>query len=286
MATLSRTGDRFDYESKVWGGHEVGLSPRYLGALRLKYCLEDLSQVQGKVIEVGCGAGGMARAIKSCRTDLEVYGCDISRAAIAVARRSQAGVTFDIGDAGALPYPDGSFSAVVMLDVLEHLERPEQAIAEARRILKDGGLFHLFVPCEGELSTMHGLLAWAGWRAKERYGGHIQRFTLRQLAAILEGEGFARRRRRWSAHLLNQLVDVTYFTGLSLRGRNAASSVEGYLERSKPGLVPAVVRATKDVIAIASYGESVLLAGVPGAGIHLACDKALGGGASMSEGRP
>jgi SAM-dependent methyltransferase len=277
---------QFDYEEKVWGAHEVRLSPRYLGALRLEYCLKDLLGVQGRVLEVGCGAGGMARGLKAYRPDLDVYGCDISRAAIAVARRSQAGVTFDIGDAGALPYPDGSFSAVVMLDVLEHLERPEQAIAEARRILRDGGLFHLFVPCEGELSTIHGLLAWAGWKAKERYGGHIQRFTLRRLAAILESEGFALRRRRWSAHLFNQLVDVTYFTGLSLRGKNAASSVEGYLERSKPGLVPGAVRAAKDVIAIASYGESVLLAGVPGAGIHLTCDKAPGGGASTVEGRP
>lgn len=278
--------ERFDYEEKVWGAHEVRISPTYLGALRLEYCLKDLQGVQGRLLEVGCGAGGMARGLKAYRPDLDVFGCDISRRAIRATRGNEGRVSFSVADAHRLPFCDESFSAVVMFDILEHLQTPGHAIGEAQRVLRPGGVLHLFAPCEGSLHTLHGLLARAGWRAKERYGGHIQRFTLGQLAAILEGEGFELRRRRWSAHLFNQLVDVTYFTGLRLRGKNAASSVEGYLERSKPGLVPAAVRAAKDVVAIASYEESVLLAGVPGAGIHLTCDKAMGGCVPMSDGRP
>ncbi|NIN65623.1 MAG: methyltransferase, partial [Anaerolineae bacterium] len=49
---------------------------------------------RGQVLEVGCGAGGMARAIKARRPDLDVYGCDISRTAIGMAQRNPGGVTF------------------------------------------------------------------------------------------------------------------------------------------------------------------------------------------------
>lgn len=42
--------------------------------------------------------------------------------------------------------PDASYDAVLMMDVIEHLERPAAAVAEAARALKSGGvlLFHTF----------------------------------------------------------------------------------------------------------------------------------------------
>ena len=125
--------DSFDYESKLWGGHEVKISPTYLGALRLRYCLEDLKNLKGKILEVGCGAGGMVKGIKTYRPDLEAYGCDISHQAIRTAERDPQGVTFREGNAYDLPFEDKSFSAVVMFDLLEHLDKPDRAIAEAAR---------------------------------------------------------------------------------------------------------------------------------------------------------
>ena len=260
----------FDYESKTWGGHRVEQSPTYLGALRLGYCLEDLKRVQRKVLEVGCGAGGMAKAIKAYRQDLQVYGCDISEHAIQVARQTASEVDFELGNAYDLPYEDNSFQAVVMFDVLEHLDDPLQAISEIRRVLQDDGLFHLFVPCEGELHSLHGILARAGWRAKERYGGHIQRFTLRRLKELLSDSGFCQVRSRWSCHLINQAVDVCYFTGLSLRGRNTTMSVEGFLDSADHSFVRSVVSALKALIAALSYYESRFLDRLPGSGAHLA----------------
>jgi SAM-dependent methyltransferase len=45
------------------------------------------------------------------------------------------------GSAMLLPFADGSFDAVTALNVLYFLERPEVAVAEARRVLRDGGVF-------------------------------------------------------------------------------------------------------------------------------------------------
>ena len=259
----------FDYETKTWGGHEVRLAPTYLGAMRLKYCLEDLQDVRGRVLEVGCGAGGMARAIKAYRPDLEVHGCDVSRRALATANQKSKDIKYDYGDAYDLPYEPGSFSAVAMFDVLEHLEEPSASTVEIHRVLENGGLFHLFVPCEGELHTLHGLLAKVGWRAKEHYGGHIQGFTLPALKDLLQSSGFQVPATRWSAHLVNQLADVAYFTGLSLRGSNTPRSIEGFLEESENSLFRSLVSGAKAAIAIASFYESLLFAAFPGSGAHL-----------------
>jgi ubiquinone/menaquinone biosynthesis C-methylase UbiE len=263
----------FDYETKLWGGHKVGLSPRYLGAMRLRYCLEDLRDVRGKVLEIGCGAGGMTRAIKSHLPDLDVSGCDISLQAIKAARRSPGGVHFKVADAYDLPYCSNSLSAVVMFDVLEHLDNPERCIAEVWRVLEGGGLFHFYVPCEGEIHSLHGLLARLGWRAKEQYGGHIQNFRTKDVISILNNQYFHVRRHRWSAHLINQTIDVAYFIGLSLRGKNTSMSVEGYLEVAKPSLITIGINALKTVVAVASYYESRLFRWLPGGGGHFSALK-------------
>lgn len=263
----------FDYESKLWGAHEVKPSPTYLGGLRLRYCLEDLSNVSGKVLEIGCGAGAMVRAIKTYRPDLDVYGCDISQLAVQAALRNPGGVTFKVGDAYDLPFGARSFTAVVAFDLLEHLAEPSRAIAEAWRVLEPGGRCHFFVPCEGSAITLHGLLSYLGWRAKEKYGGHIQRFRLSDLKSLFQVSDFEIDNYRWSGHLINQAVDVTYFSGLSLLGKNVPMSVEGYLETTPRGFFSSAVGMLKNAIAIASYYESILFARIPGSGVHLLCTK-------------
>ncbi|MFQ5923051.1 MAG: class I SAM-dependent methyltransferase [Anaerolineales bacterium] len=263
----------FDYESKTWGAHEVRLAPTYLGAMRLKYCLEDLQDIRGKVLEVGCGAGGMARAIKAYRPDLEVYGCDVSRQALAAAQQNPRGVNFDYGDAYDLPYDPSSFSAVVMFDVLEHLEDPVATVAEIRRVLRTNGLYHLFVPCEGEPYTIHGLLRRIGWKSKEIYGGHIQQFRLSAVQELLRTGGFTPNRWRWSGHIMNQVIDAAYFTALSLIGRNTNTSVEGYLAAAQPSILTSGLGALKTFVATLSFYESVLTPWIPASGAHIGSHK-------------
>ena len=44
-----------------------------------------------------------------------------------------------VGDIYHLPFPDGSFPVVVMIEVLEHLQEPARALEEVARVLKPGG---------------------------------------------------------------------------------------------------------------------------------------------------
>src|SRR5436190_18233847 len=94
-----------------------------------------------RVLDVGCGGGFLANDIAG--RGHEVTGLDIAADALAVAHAHDASgrVRYVEGDAVALPFEDGSFDAVCAMDLLEHLERPERAIAEAARVLAPRGLF-------------------------------------------------------------------------------------------------------------------------------------------------
>lgn len=263
-------GQKVNLEGKIWGASTVRLSPFCLNALRLKYALLDLKGVSGKVLEVGCGAGGMAKAIKFYRPDLKVFGCDINQKAIEQANRNPAGVSFKVGDALSLPFGDEFFfDAVLTFDLLEHLEEPKKAVSEAHRVLKSNGLFHSFIPCEGSLWTLHGVLNRLGWQAKRIYGGHIQEFSYGQIKELLTSHGFRISSWRYSGHFFNQLVDVVYFTLLELRGKNAAYSVEGYLTVVKDGWLAKILRPAKSLVALVSFLESVVHPFFPGNGVHV-----------------
>src|SRR5438270_5541886 len=144
----------FDYESKQWGSAPVSARPWHLQGLRLRYCLEDLASVRGACLDAGCGGGNMVRAIQHARPDLSLTGVDGSVRAIRAASREHSEIRFEVGDVEALPFSPASFDAVVMFDVLEHVERPGLALGEIVRVLKPGGLFHLALPLEVQPGTL------------------------------------------------------------------------------------------------------------------------------------
>ena len=70
-------------------------------------------------------------------------GLDFAPTMIARAAANFPGKKFRQGDAEKLPYDHNMFDAVVCCFGVMHLEKPEQAIAEAYRVLKRGGKYIL-----------------------------------------------------------------------------------------------------------------------------------------------
>ena len=221
----------------------------------------------------------MTRAVKKYRPDLDLHGCDISDQAVQFAQRRAGGAVFRVGDTYNLPYGSNEFAAILMFDVLEHLEMPGVSIAEIYRVLEPGGLFHLYVPCEGGLLSLASLLNQLGWKAKERYAGHIQRFTRSSVQELIEAAGFHANGVVWSGHFVGQLADVLYFSLLGLYGKNVPSSVEGYLHEADDQLRSKIIRLAKNTLGTVTYYESKYLTKVPGAGAHFSCRK-IGGNSS------
>src|SRR5205807_9342268 len=102
VQTSGQPQPSFDYEAKRCGAAPLRPKPWYMNGLKLRYLLEDLARVQGRVLDVGCGAGSAAKAVKRERPDLDVLACDVSRSALDAASASAGGVGFPAGH-GAPP---------------------------------------------------------------------------------------------------------------------------------------------------------------------------------------
>lgn len=108
---------------------------------RLDYFDRFIEWQDKAVLDLGCAGGFMAEALDD--RGARVTGIDPASEAIAAARDHASGrsIQYDVGVGEALPYPDGSFDAVVCVDVLEHVQDLERVLAEVSRVLRPGGLF-------------------------------------------------------------------------------------------------------------------------------------------------
>ena len=90
-----------------------------------------------RVLDVCTGQGVLAAG--AARRGADVCGLDFVEEVVALARHNVPGVAFERGDAQALPYPDGSFDAVLCGYGVMHVPEPDRALAEMRRVLRRGG---------------------------------------------------------------------------------------------------------------------------------------------------
>jgi ubiquinone/menaquinone biosynthesis C-methylase UbiE len=86
------------------------------------------------VLDSGCGDGGVARLLRERAR--EVAAIDIQPHE---AWENAPGLTFRVANAEQLPFDDASFDVVHSKDSLHHMESPEHAVAEYRRVLRPRG---------------------------------------------------------------------------------------------------------------------------------------------------
>jgi ubiquinone/menaquinone biosynthesis C-methylase UbiE len=109
------------------------------GELRYRLrCIDKLDHAfrgDETLLDTGCGDGGVARLLRQRVREVVAIDVDGSTAW----REEEPGLSFTVANAEQLPFADNSFDIVHSKDSLHHMESPERALAEYRRVLKPDG---------------------------------------------------------------------------------------------------------------------------------------------------
>ena len=160
--------------------------------------LEEHFPTPGRIVEGGIGSG--RNLIEFQKMGYQVTGFDIMHRSVVhcFERGLNDCCVHDLGQ--PWPLPDQSARAVVLLDVLEHLEHPVQVLRHAHRILETGG---------GVVATVPAY-PWLFSQWDERLG-HYRRYTAEDFRRHSEEAGF-------SVSLLSHWNAFTLPAAVAVRG--------------------------------------------------------------------
>jgi 2-polyprenyl-3-methyl-5-hydroxy-6-metoxy-1,4-benzoquinol methylase len=167
----------------------------------------------GAVLDVGCGAGGVGRAIRNRATRL--VGIEMDDRAAQIARGAYDEVL--IGDVNArLVDLEPPFDTILAYDVLEHLADPASVLRGLLALAAPGALLHVSVPNARHFTlvrdlVVRGTFGYTAWGHRD--STHVHWLTRRDLVALLEAAG-------WS-------VERTAHAELSRSGRLAERATRG-----------------------------------------------------------
>jgi 2-polyprenyl-6-hydroxyphenyl methylase / 3-demethylubiquinone-9 3-methyltransferase len=167
--------------------YDVGIShnlfQKYWHKRRFEEVTKVIVPVEGAVLDVGCHGGTFTERILSKIGSKKIYGVDVSASAIKKIQKRFPFGQFKLADAAELPFKSNFFDAVFCLEVLEHVDNPEKAIAEIKRVLRPGGYAVLLVPSESLLFKFVWFL-WTLYYPIWRHA-HVQSFHHESLEAML-----------------------------------------------------------------------------------------------------
>lgn len=143
------------------------------------------------VLDVGCGEGVVTERLAQRLAPAHVLGVDADDARLTEEWRARtaSNLSFQTGSAYDLPFAEGSFDLVCALEVLEHLERPRDALAEMTRIASKALL--LSVPNEPGWRISH-VFAGRNVRSLGNSPGHINHWSRRSFLTLVSELGTAR----------------------------------------------------------------------------------------------
>lgn len=139
---------------------------------------------KGRVLDIGSGDGLFLGYMKS--VGWEAFGAEPRKAA-AEASEKQFGITVFPGMLHDAPFEKGSFDAVTLNNVFEHVHNPVELLEQVKEFLKPDGLLMIDVP---NFNSLESRLFGDRWVALD-VPRHLYHYTRKTLVAMLEKGGFS-----------------------------------------------------------------------------------------------
>ena len=177
---------------KIWKNKKLNEEPRIEKGSRVDIALKLLDKGE-RLLDIGCGDGTLGYFAKNKYK--EVYGIDISKEALKIAKKRGIIVEKVNLNEEKLPFENEYFDAVTCLDVIEHVFEPRDLIKEINRVLKRGGSLVISTPNIRYWRHLFSLIV------KGRFpktsddtehwdGGHLHCFTYKDIELLLSEHGF------------------------------------------------------------------------------------------------
>ncbi len=182
------------------------------------------------ILDMPCGRGfylNMFRYVSRCR----IVGADLDWQVLKKAQRNIGHLDIPLHNADiyALPYADNTFDAVIYSEVLEHVEDDQQALREAYRVLKPGGVLAITVPHENYpfwWDPINKTLEFLFNRHIQRgmfagiWANHVRLYTMEELRWQVQSAGFdVEEERRFTHYAFPFIHNLVYGIGMPLLER-------------------------------------------------------------------
>lgn len=163
-----------------------------------------------RVLDAGCGSGYLTELIAE-QTDADVLGIDIAEESVDLAQQRETTAEFRVGDVTAIE-PASGYDVILFADVLEHFEKPERVLAQAREALAPGGHIYVSLPAHEWL-----------WGPHDEHNDHHRRYTKSSLASVAHASGLSVERARYT----NAIPLVPYWAYQRLLERSVPDAARG-----------------------------------------------------------
>ena len=202
-----------------------------------------------RILDVGCGAGGNLELLGQYGS---VVGIDDAPASMAILRAATPRPPAIYGSAVNLPILSGTFDAIALLDVLEHIDDDTAVLRECHRVLRPGASLVISVPAYQWL-----------WSGHDEALGHRRRYTKTGLTDLIARAGFRPRRVTYAVSFLFPLI-AGYRVVERMSSRRQASSYV-MVPRAVNALFVSVLWAEARLIRagiVLPFGTSIVVAAV------------------------